>query len=376
MGDLFFGNAVRSACLDRLWFNVRLQKIAISPIFCNHLLLVMSENLAMNRNSALLLITLTLLLQVVAAWGLDVDEPGVSYFTDKQRGWFWYEVQPEPVLKRKPEPQLPNPTKPSVPATVENSPKPISPAEPEPLTSAWLRKNMETYLNKAIDEPSHENVAAFYYLQRVMMDKAERFTNAARYVVMSDPQLDETVRRPVATYAANEANHQASLMADRALKDIAGVAGILFFFRSDCPYCHVQAPILSMLETAYGFKIYPASLDGLPMPNGLYGNFRLDQGQAALLGVEQTPALFLMKPPRQIVPLSQGALSLEELTSRILLAAKESGWLDASKYQTIQGIRSTPMLLPATGSISSATAQDSLALIQALQHSAQVGSTP
>ena len=165
----------------------------------------------MNRKCALLLITMTLLLQVVAAWGLDVDEPDVSYFTDKQRGWFWYEVQPEPVLKRKPEPQAPKPPTPSLPSAAENSPKPINPAEPEPLTSAWLRKNMETYLNKAIDEPSHENVAAFYYLQRVMMDKAERFTNAARYVVMSDPQLDETVRRPVATYAANEANHQASV---------------------------------------------------------------------------------------------------------------------------------------------------------------------
>ena len=77
----------------------------------------------MNRKCALLLITLTLLLQVFSAWGMDVDEPGVSYFTDKQRGWFWYEVQPEPVLKRKPEPQLPKPTTPSLPTTVENSTK-------------------------------------------------------------------------------------------------------------------------------------------------------------------------------------------------------------------------------------------------------------
>lgn len=329
----------------------------------------------MNRYFALLLIMMTLLLQVVTAWGMDVDEPGVSYFTDKQRGWFWYEVQPEPepVLKRKPQPPK---AAPSLPVIAETPPKPITPAELEPLTSAWLRKNMETYLNKAIDEPSHENVAAFYYLQRVMMDKAERFTNTARYVVMSDPQLDETVRRPVATYAANEANHQASITADQALKDIAGLAGILFFFRSDCPYCHVQAPILSMLEKAYGFKIYPVSLDGQAMPNGLFGNFRLDHGQAALLGVEQTPALFLMKPPRQIVPISQGALSLEELTSRILLAAKESGWLEGSRYLTIQGIRSTPMLLPTAGSINSATAQDPLALIQALQQSATMGTTP
>jgi len=50
--------------------------------------------------------------------------------------------------------------------------------------------------------------------------------------------------------------------------------------------------------------------------------------------------------------------------------------LDASKYQTIQGIRPTPLLLPTAKSITPATAQDPLALIQALQHSAQVGNTP
>jgi conjugal transfer pilus assembly protein TraF len=239
-----------------------------------------------------------------------------------------------------------------------------------------LKQNLEHYLNQAIDDPSPENVAAFYYLQRVMMDKAERFTNAARYVVMSDPQLDETVRRPVATYAANEANHQAGVVAEKALKAIAAQAGILLFFRSDCPYCHVQAPILAMLENAYGFKIYPVSLDGLPMPNGFFSQFKRDTGQAAMLGVEQTPALFLMKPPKQIVPLAQGALSLEEITGRILLAAKEAGWIDASEYQTTQGIRNTPMLLPAAGSISPAVTQDPLSLIQALQRSAQRGSTP
>ncbi|WP_445366594.1 conjugal transfer protein TraF [Methylomonas sp. BW4-1] len=337
----------------------------------------MKDNAAMNRTYATLLILIWLLLRTPFALGKDGDVSEVSYFADKERGWFWYERLPEPVKKAKPEPEQPK-SEVLQPAAAETESKPSLPdqAAPAPLSSAWLKQNMERYLNRAIDDPSQENVAAFYYLQRVMMDKAERFTNAARYVVMSDPQLDETVRRPVATYAANEANHQASVVAEKALKAIAEQAGILFFFRSDCPYCHVQAPILAMLENAYGFKIYPVSLDGLPMPNGFFSQFKRDQGQAAMLGVEQTPALFLMKPPRQIVPLAQGALSLEEITGRILLAAKEAGWIDASQYQTTQGIRNTPMLLPTAGSISPATAQDPLSLIQALQRGAQLGSTP
>ena len=332
----------------------------------------------------LLLLLLTYWLPIVTARGdAVVQSPSVPYFEDKQRGWFWYEVLPEPVKKIQPDIQAsqekPKPdNKPSgdVQAEIETQTQAQPSAQPQPLSSAWLKQNLEHYLNQAIDDPSPENVAAFYYLQRVMMDKAERFTNAARYVVMSDPQLDETVRRPVATYAANEANHQASVVAERALKAIAAQAGILFFFRSDCPYCHVQAPILAMLENAYGFKIYPVSLDGLPMPNGFFNEFKRDNGQAAMLGVEQTPALFLMKPPKQIVPLAQGALSLEEVTGRILLAAKEAGWIDASQYQTTQGIRNTPMLLPVAGSISPAVTQDPLSLIQALQRSAQRGSTP
>ncbi|TCV71713.1 conjugal transfer pilus assembly protein TraF [Methylomonas methanica] len=337
------------------------------------------ENTAMNRNCAPLPILMLLLLQASDAWSGDVERSDISFFADKQRGWFWYEVVPEPAKKNQTEPTPPiQKPEPSPPKTNDVEPKVVvaDRAEPEPLSSAWLKQNMEHYLNRAIDDPSQENVAAFYYLQRVMMDKAERFTNAARYVVMSDPQLDETVRRPIATYAANEANHHASLVAEKALKTIAAQAGILFFFRSDCRYCHVQAPILAMLENAHGFKIYPVSLDGLPMPNGFFSQFKRDQGQAALLGVEQTPALFLMKPPRQIVPLAQGALSLEEITGRILLAAKEAGWIDASQYQTTQGIRNTPMLLPTAGSISPATVQDPLSLIQALQAGAQFRSAP
>jgi conjugal transfer pilus assembly protein TraF len=333
----------------------------------------------MNRIVRLSLILLSFYWPVFAVRAeINGELPAASYFEDKQRGWFWYEVLPEPIKPVKPEPKIEPPKPDPQPdmAKVEKSVVVPVPDQPEPLSSAWLKQNLEKYLNKAIDEPSQENVAAFYYLQRVMMDKAERFTNAARYVVMSDPQLDESVRRPISTFAVNEANHQASVAADQALKAIAAKAGILFFFRSDCGYCHVQAPILAMLERSYGFKIYPVSLDGLPMPNGLFNQFKIDQGQAALLGVEQTPALFLMKPPKQIVPLSQGVLSLEEATSRLLLAAKEAGWLESSQYQTTQGLRSTPMLLPAAGSISSSTAQNPLSLIQALQAGAQFGSAP
>mgnify|MGYP000423381356 CR=1 FL=1 len=42
---------------------------------------------------------------------------------------------------------------------------------------------------------------------------------------------------------------------DAALTAIAKQAGVLFFFRSDCPYCEAQAPLLEVLTARYGFGV-------------------------------------------------------------------------------------------------------------------------
>jgi conjugal transfer pilus assembly protein TraF len=290
------------------------------------------------------------------------------FFLDKARGWFWREVPPEPrrpetvIATPKPQP----PTSPSDPKTRLDS-APVPPAS-VPLTAAWFRKNLEHYRDRAIDDPSAENVAAYYYLQRVMLDKAHRFTDVARQVVMADPNLDENRRRPIATFAANEANRLAGLASEQALSVVAQQAGLLFFFRSDCPYCHVQAPLLKLLEQRFGFKVVAVSLDGRPMPGDLYLDFRTDQGQAAVLGVQSTPALFLMKPPETLLPLSQGALSLDDLTARILTVAHGVGWIDEALFETTRGQRSLSDLWPASAeALSPEALDDPLALIQALQ---------
>ncbi|NJD06886.1 MAG: conjugal transfer protein TraF, partial [Methylococcaceae bacterium] len=252
------------------------------------------------------------------------------------------------------------------------SPIPAPAVKPEPpaLSAEWFRKNLETYQDKAIDNPSPENVAAYYYLQRVMMDKASRFTDVARQVVQSDPLLDANTRRPLATFAVHEADQRSVSATEQALTTIAQHAGILFFFRSDCRYCHIQAPLLALLEERFGFKIYPVSLDGQPMPGPLYRNFHTDQGQARSLGIQATPALFLMQPPDDLRPLSQGVLSFDDLTGRIILAGKESGIIDEGLYESTRGQRQEPsrMSIAATA-LTPETLRDSRTLIEALRQS-------
>ena len=169
-----------------------------------------------------------------------------------------------------------------------------------------------------------------------------------------DPFLDEITQRPTATFAANLVNRQAGDNRDHVLQGIAQSAGVLFFFRSDCPYCEAQAPLLKLLETRYGFAVLPVSLDGAPLSGGEFPQFRQDQGQAQALGVVSTPALFLARPPDAMVPLSQGLLSLAQLQERVIGAAVEAGWISEREYTRTRPVtadlpldaRELPAVLP------------------------------
>lgn len=274
-------------------------------------------------------LTAVLASAVVGSSRASAPEDGGAYFKRSSEGWFWYEdlwSDPQPP----PEPVEPPPSTSS------------APSEPQPLSAEWLRVNMPKYLDRAIDDPTQENVSAYFYLNRVWLDKGNKFADVAQEVVTQDPMLDETTRRPLATYAANEMNREAGRSRNDALQEIAASAGIYFFFHSECRYCAVQAPVLKAFADAYGFVVIPVSLDGQPLPDGHFPNYRADNGQAQHLGVEQTPAMFLARPPDRMVLLAQGALSYAELAQRVLLAGKNLGLIDEQRYERTRPIQPSP----------------------------------
>lgn len=278
----------------------------------------------------------------VAAWlllsaaGSTTAAEATRFYERGAEGWFWYApellVAPEPEPQLTPEPPLAPPLVTDIPETaVEETASAMEPAEPVPLSAAWLRANLERYQRQAIDDPTPTKVALYLYLQRIALDKASRFTDAYQRVVQSDPYLDETTRHPVGNYA-NLLNRIAGQQRAAVLKDLAGEAGIWFFYRADCPYCAAQAPVLHLLSEQVGFRVQAIALDGRALPGGRFPEFRPDSGQAARLGVVSTPALFLVRPPEGIVPIAQGLLSLSDLEQRLLLAAREAGWIDEAAY--------------------------------------------
>ncbi len=291
-----------------------------------------------------------LLIGVISTSAIAADRPsGMAFFSRAEDGWFWYEVRPAPM---QPVP-LPVPQPAPAPEARRSEQTEAAEAEPQapaPLSAQWFRENLQGYLQRAIDEPTPENVQAFFYLQRIMLDRADRFARMAQRVTMADPFLDAATERPTAPFAASAMNAAAADARRSLLQEIAGSAGILWFFDSRCAVCPRQAAVLKSIAETSRFKLLSVSIDGRPLPGVELADWRSDDGQAARLGVVATPAVFLMRPPDLIRPLGQGGLDLEGLSARIVEQAAAAGIVSEDQLQrTRPSVR--PFAVPAPGEL-------------------------
>jgi len=253
------------------------------------------------------------------------------FYENKERGWFWYE---DPLTEEVNDEQPVQGPPPLTTQEKKEAPTLAKSLDPKPLSSEWFRKNMETFRDKAIDDPTAENVSTYMYLQRVMLDKAEKFADASQKLMMRDAVLDENARRPIATFGAFAKDDMSNRGIQKAATKLAEQAGIWFFYYSTCEFCVKEAGVLKGLMNAFGFKVLPIALDGLPLPGGVFPEFTTDHGQGKKLGVETTPALFLVKPGENggAIQIGQGLLSGDEIIRRAIALSHENGWLNNDEY--------------------------------------------
>lgn len=258
---------------------------------------------------------------------------GQDYYQQHERGWFWYERQPEPE-------EQPPPLPPQPPQVQSAS------SGPPALSTAWIRENLQRFLDKAIDNPSPENVEAYAYLNRLMMDRGSRFSDAMARAVLLDPALDENSRRPLSTFGGREVSRLALENKAQILKDLAQAAGVYFFFEPST-MCVEQARVLAEFADQYGFSVFPISMTGQPLPGSPFPKFHTDNGQAAAIGVQHLPAMYLVRPQaREFLNLGQTMLSGVQIAERILLAAHEAGWVSDDSLASTRPQLPTPPLAP------------------------------
>ncbi len=172
--------------------------------------------------------------------------------------------------------------------------------------------------------PSDANLLAYMRLQRLVMDKSQTFADRWQRLVWSVPDLDYGMTgRPTNAMAINVFDdQQRDRDAQTVRRALAATHGLIFVFRSDCPFCHRFAPILKRFEQEFGMTVLAVSMDGGTLPD--YPDARPDNGIATRLNARSVPALYLTNPSkREIRPIGFGLMSDSELLERIATLARD-----------------------------------------------------
>ena len=210
---------------------------------------------------------------------------------------------------------------------------------PAPLSSKWIKQKLKMYKQRAIDNPTKENVLAYLYVQKAAMDKAQKFSEVMQQVVYTNPDVDELQRSPGSQGYSTMMRDEANKGKDEVLRKLSNEVGIVFFFTSTCSYCLKQAPVLKMFTKLTGINVMPISLDGKALPGGFYPKFKNDSGLSKQLTVKVTPTLYLYKKPNIFAPLSRGIASITSLKDRIIKVAHAKNWItdqDLNKTKEIK----------------------------------------
>lgn len=241
-----------------------------------------------------------------------------AYRKAQPQGWFWYEDS-----VRKQEQAKPEQVQPKLVSTKEDKPTDTVKQDDEPFSAPWVRKNLQVLLERAITNPTEENVRAYKYMERVMSDMSTNFANMSEKVVQNDPMLDESVRFPISSMARAQALSRITQAKDGIIHNLKGKAGLWMFFDSKCVFCHSQYETTRLLAQKYGLTVHYISTDGGTIPGMATGQIRYDRNaeRARTLGIKLTPAVVLVAPPEKMAIVAHGAMAQSELEEKIVLAA-------------------------------------------------------
>ena len=219
-----------------------------------------------------------------------------DYYAQHETGWYWFD---DPAHK-----QIKNGTE--QPNQESDATKNVENA----------RKMIKQALDKAIVDPTPENVEQYIALQNQMSERANKFANTWQQVLLNRPELNYSISHPTNNVALQVYHENESKDKDAALEQFAQHSGLFFFYRSTCPYCQRFAPILKHFAEAHHIVVIPITMDGISLPE--FPDSKQDSGQAEKFRVTVEPSLYAVDPLTQkAYPVAYGLTSETELQNNI-----------------------------------------------------------
>lgn len=225
-------------------------------------------------------------------------------WTNPDRGFNWYPPD-RPPAKAPPKAKKPEPPKADIRSL---------------KTFEEVDKELQSLRAKAVFEPTDANVLAYMKAQEYVLSRSAMFADVARRVVWQNPEIDGNAKQPIATYSALAKRERTLEKGRSTMANISKTHGLVFFFRSDCPFCHDYAPIVKSISDQYGIEVIAVTMDGGNIPS--FPRPRPDNGISQFVssgaGIQTVPALYLVSNDKKTVTLvGVGALAGDEVTERI-----------------------------------------------------------
>ena len=229
-----------------------------------------------------------------------------SFLNKHAEGWFWYETKVKEEIEKREEIEK-----------IEKQRNFITPTE----IIESNKKELEKKLHKAILVPSFLNVKEYMNMQKQMIARGEAFANKWQEVVYREPSLNEEVSYPTSHSILPIHYEQIKLDKETKIKEIAENFGLLYFFKSDCPYCIKFSPIAKRFAEKFGFEIVGVSIDGGNSQEFL--DFVSDNGASKKLGITRFPTLLAVNEnTKEIIPITYGYVSMNDLEETLYFLSK------------------------------------------------------
>ena len=269
-----------------------------------------------------------------------VAQDNADFYSDKERGWFWHETEP----KKTEEPKL----------EIQEQASSQNKEERVTLDVEWLRQNLDSIRDTAINRPTPENLAAYAYAQRLTLDMSTRFSTKMMEFMEVEPLLDESNRRPTTAMALSSFSNETRDGLVNIMDKIKVDNHIWFFYKTTCSYCVKQIPVLKEFSYRYGIKILAISMDGGTLP-GMETFDIVYDGDGSVtqrFNVVATPTMFVAKNDgERFIPLTQGLHTLPEIEKRLLLVSREAEIITKDEYQLAQSVREVNVFKNENGEI-------------------------
>lgn len=229
------------------------------------------------------------------------------FYGDRERGWYFGELPPVEEDVKEKESHKSN-----------SSPEMLSPSQ-------MLKKQGEDFENAmatAILNPTLENYQEYLAQMNQIQSQSDVFAEGFKQAIWLTPEYDYTLQKPRNSEAIRAQSQEANQDNFKTMHEMADENGLIFFFRSDCPYCHKYAPILKRFADDHGFTVIPVSLDGGNLPEFPYPKQNYDLGRK--LKVEAVPALYMVNPDSNtVVPVGFGFNDYSAITQKVLFAGQQ-----------------------------------------------------